>query len=367
MKDADDFTLVRFLLAAIFDRLNPDHKFKATLRYHGEPCDIFTIAENRTVKQKDTHWTITHDQSVILTQDSLYQTFPIKEYILSIPSSNIIQCVEIVSPILNLGDLKYQGSFDDILQNVLPANDHFSYWNNEKTSCHVHFSLSDDLLRTGNNLFKIAMAWWCFEPFFMLLVGHWRRNNEYCIPLRRKTTPDHFKQLRSLLQSLNKKESDPFRIYREESFIVTMLLFQGLEPKDRYTTLNMFNLLPGGIGTIEVRLKQGSSSSEENKQFILLMMFFILSAVRNPLVNKNLVDLCGSWFHYKDNTWQLFDIEETLWKNSDGLKLSREKMQKNEDILHGFITKNLTENEKKQFANTWTYWKNMFQGLHKFI
>jgi predicted P-loop ATPase len=62
-----------------------------------------------------------------------------------------------------------------------------------------------------------------------------------------------------------------------------IVLFQG-DPKvktTRYAGLNMMNLLIGGPGTIEVRIKHSSSSSDELVKWVELLSKFMLKSINS--------------------------------------------------------------------------------------
>ena len=68
---------------------------------------------------------------------------------------------------------------------------------------------------------------------------------------------------------------------------IVVMLFQGdiLKRETRYAAFNMLNLRPGGIQTVEVRIKQGSTSSKENRLFMLLLANFVTGVINGPPVS----------------------------------------------------------------------------------
>jgi hypothetical protein len=171
-------------------------------------------------------------------------------------------------------------------------------YHNDTTSTHIHYSfppynLAEDPMR----LFSICMTWWYFEPILLKLVPYWRRaDNDYCMSFRV-----------SLMEKLGEEgipEADIINTLfaNEFSFIYQCIFFSNLnnyntasnkklvkdiisffqfggEDSDykpcKYKSLNLLNLVSGKegnppIGTLEVRLKHGSSDGEEICKYIEL-------------------------------------------------------------------------------------------------
>lgn len=337
--------LVRFVLAAIYHRMQKNRMrkipFKVQKYYHGKTCDAMPINVNTFVVQQQIQsnansgmneqaWNITPDSSVVwCKQEDMHddnvcpsvvyeslEKYAMYQYqsITGISPSQLLEKIEVVSPPLNMNDIG-KGILYDI-NSIMTANNKLIYVNNEKTSNHVHMSFDDGkgnlLLTSPESLIKVCIAWWYFEPIFMLLCGHWRRANEYAEGMRSIvynyfTNPLEAKDLmetiddETFLDKLREIDllTDEDLMYMgdddfsEKLYIQTIMnsiisFFQGdiNDRSSRYAALNMLNMTNNGIGTIEVRIKQGSNDPKENSNFILLLTDFFKNVLSREVVTK---------------------------------------------------------------------------------
>lgn len=196
-----------------------------------------------------------------------------------------IEFIEIVSPILSW-DYISKGQLSNTL-NSFRANGIFNFINNKSTSNHVHLS-NGDAFKDPVNLVKAVIAWWYYEPVFLSMVAEWRRKNKYCVTMndRMETTygVDSAKFILENMTSTNYKDFLTKMNYEADLTELEQLIhfFQG---DDRYVAFNLMNLL-NNKGTIEVRLKHGSSDGEENTNFVLLLAHFFNGILKSE-INKN--------------------------------------------------------------------------------
>ncbi len=241
----------------------------------------------------------------------------------------LVHNVEFVSPILK-PSIHGKQYWKDIINNMT-CNGTIHYYHNKTTSQHIHLSHNNDF-RNPEILLKICKAWLHFENVFMDLMPKWRKDNQYCILMHKLTfnNESHFsnvykhlnKDLRlwdmgdidsitdfdidndknSILSStdIEKKEKETFKIPKifrknggeksnieEDSDIDERLYkiigcFQG-NPNyhtTRYAAFNMLNLLPGGYGTIEFRIKHGSNDPDEINMFVQLYSWFVIASMK---------------------------------------------------------------------------------------
>jgi len=241
------------------------------------------------------YWVVMLDSSVLYDPETDNNKLYDKDFRNPFPretalnEENIIDKVEIVSPIMTIDDVK--DMLPKYIDDVFTLGKKINYLNTVKTSNHVHVSYGN-YFENPEILLKICLAWYAFEPVFMSLVAPWRDNNKYCITmrelLRKKSIP-----LEDFVTGItgNPKIVDEFlkmfdaRWKYASDFEATPLhkviaFFQGTS---RYAALNLLNLINEGIGTIEVRLKHGSSSGEENRNWVLLLAFFFHACVVKPV------------------------------------------------------------------------------------
>lgn len=340
---------IRRILANLYNKskLNNNLVRKYCFSYHqgykGKIIlDKSTPNESATCDSKQRNWVVSHDGSVRLLQQNgrvcnFYETLDIlktaeqkpvdREYNTARGKSKyfrtpyVFENIEIVTGILEDSDISNLGN----IFNVLTVNNNLQYFNNSTTSQHVHMSAkvanSRELFREPNNLLKICLAWWYFEPIILKLYPSWRKdNNEFCRPMREKMayrlTPDNVEDFIKLL---------PYAIVRDSNFnpiiplpnledkqkfalLQIIAVFQG-DPFDRATRYAAFNLMnlkskvdrvlvPGtsddddnkdGIGTIEIRLKHGSNDMIELTRYITFYKYFMDIAMRNPMLSTKAI------------------------------------------------------------------------------
>lgn len=379
-------TLTRFLLAAIFNLMSARHTFEAAKAYHGEPCPTFPLIPTKpaalqnsqatnyqqyqalnanmmdiddgyrspqTQKQRNT-WVITFDRSV--KQDntvSLYTTF---ESLLmnsrNTPGkgNTLLEHIEIVSPILTWSDIKMNNVFQEFMNSVIRVNNSFEYWNNSTTSNHIHIACKDIFRTDPISLLKAAMAWWVFEPVFLLLVAPWRRGNGYCMAthaaLDAKYGSDN---ARELFYNLNEDNYKAFLASLQLSDTVesVVALLQGVDLSSRYVAFNMLNIIK--YGTLEVRLKQGSSDSKENTLFMELLAYFFASAIKNQSVNHS--KHYPEHKHVLDLSW---DLATQLIQT--GYKLNNSYKQRCLELFHAMFAFMKLDNQHPLYK----YWLQVF-------
>jgi len=315
--NTDTKTIIRFLLASILNNMNNSIKFKATKSHHGLACDTFNINHvplimkgkvndnPNVIRNTSNAWVITNDSSVDIKAGGLYSSIGNYEYV---NPDNILENIEFVSPILTFDQIKNRELYK--FRNVIQANNSFNHWNNSTTSNHVHVSY-DDKFKEPECLVKAAMAWWVFEPVFLFLVAKGRRNNTYCKTMHScmktkfgetyartifdKLNDTSYKQLLNQynLTDINNKN-------KENNISGIQVIFQGdIDASkniqyDRYVAFNMLNVQK--LGTLEVRLKHGSSDMEENTMYIELIAHFFHAVINKPCINiTNEVLLEKSW------------------------------------------------------------------------
>lgn len=308
---------------------------QTTLNYGSKPCP-----EDES-KNKNKNWVITHDSSVrMLQKKEKYTRFyeqVDKEKATEVQHKNLlkdlnsIEHIEYVSPIITI-DEDWEKFIKDSFQILGSSAMHF---HNSATSNHIHFSCGN-IFRTPEHLYNICTFWWYFEPLFMHLVPKWRRNNEYC-----KTIHDIFKEddsktdLVSLFTSLKNYE-DMKQLHDEthdKQIFKLIRFFQGnpFESSTRYAALNLMNLKPKGIGTIEVRIKHGSNDPDELINYAKLFMKFFKAIFENKkpasLYYKDYKenDVRGHFYLAKGDdkkidielVWNLFEYLENLISDAE--------------------------------------------------
>lgn len=296
-------------------------------------------------------WHLEYDASV--RGDLIYKSF-IDRYVNKSEFTDIRhfanktdgQFLEIISPAMKYSYIT-KNKFSDIMTRVLPVDGHVEYWNNPNTSTHVHVSFPE--LQSVHTrplvMVKLLYAWLYFEPIFLLLCGHWRRNNTYCrnyrsrfnsiegyklfsCPIDDSNYMDFIKicypEIYTMLQEYNKPEIT-IETYHSEIIIALLTIIQGgSEYLIRYVSLNMLNLLPNGIGTIEFRIKQGSNDVEENKMFMLLLGEFVESVMnlKNKQKEPTLISSIYKDTSIQKSIWQLYTIisqSKYDWENNTSI------------------------------------------------
>jgi hypothetical protein len=297
--------------------------FKVAPGYKENACTPYFKNLKELVKQRG--WIIDNDSSVKLQQDkSRYTKFytsynnTFKRTIIDNNVDNVMENIEFVSPIFvytpegtppeKPGLLELTNCFNTMtvhsakvdgidIETTLKSDFDLFYFNNSTTSNHIHFSLNkgeenilkiqhEDVQKDGKtfnkdspenitekqrNLLKLVKAWWFFEPVFFALCPRWRRDNEYC------------KSMRTILNDSFEKDVYEdmfydFDSYTYESIEQIVSIFQGDpgEKSTRYAGFNMMNLLGDeSYGTVEIRIKHGSTDVQEMILFIKLFAEFI--------------------------------------------------------------------------------------------
>jgi hypothetical protein len=273
-------TVTSMFLIAIIISIASASVIEVVTTYHGEPFKTYDYME---IDAHLGNWTITKDSSVKLNTSTVYQSieqlYDDKDDI-SFVDEQMIENIEIVSPILDWKSVN-DGVINSEL-NKFRAGGIFNYINNSSTSNHIHLS-NGDMFKTPKNLVNAVMAWWYYEPVFLSMVGKWRRNNSFCVTMNEQMNGKYGKDnAKYVLDNMNGNN------YKE--FLKVMQYPEGLSPLDkiihffqgdnRYVALNLINL-QNGKGTIEVRLKHGSSDGKENTNFILLLAYFFHGIIVN--------------------------------------------------------------------------------------
>jgi gamma-glutamylcyclotransferase (GGCT)/AIG2-like uncharacterized protein YtfP len=259
------------------------------VNYKGTP--VRNIEQSQLDLSQDP-WAITQDSSVKLDGSKIYEKVETENHQDLLKTDQIIQYIEIVSPILTWKSIN-----ENIIENTLQkfkANDLLNYINNSTTSNHVHFS-NGDIFKDSIHLVNSVMAWWYYEPVFLSMVGKWRRDNRYCISFNTRMYAMYGPINTEQCKHINSENYNFFLGAVGYNDSLTELhklvyFFQGSDHSSRYSALNLMNLI-NNIGTIEVRLKHGSSDGEENKNFVLLLgNFFHSVLVKGDLVKRDNFD-----------------------------------------------------------------------------
>lgn len=331
--------------------------------YSEEPCipGLYPLFEKEIewitqdmLKNPRSRWIIEHDSSVQVaqtnkTKTNIYdnlenaliekqndpETLPDKSSLFvnqeDIPNSkSTIENIEFVSPVFGMNP----NSFRDILvqvESIFKENgaNSLRFVNNSTTSNHIHYSCpksttqDTSIFKDPLQLYNVCKAWLLFEPLFFRLVPRWRRNNVYCQSMATLMFNDanvdtRKKKLYSFLQEKNiigfERITDG--IQDEDKKIWSVIAqFQGdpSEKSTRYAALNLMNLKPDGIGTIEVRLKHGSSDMNEMCGYILLFTAFFTAAL-NDDGKTNASNLEGF-----DHLWMLRTYDQTFKRKQECL------------------------------------------------
>lgn len=341
--DKNSKNIFRYALASYLNYKSNSNTFKARINneHAAQDClpkDLLKLVKttkntkpllNNNVamintKQPVLDWVVTHDGSVVYDETTMYRT--LFENPQEVPQkSNFIENIEIVSPKLSFADIINPGSFENIINTKMRAENTFDFWNCKHTSNHAHFSCGD-AFKNPNNLLKAAMAWWYFEPVFFLMVAGSRRKNEYCKSIHStikskigntdttKNTKEHFRNLvdldalRNLNISINLKDAVINQTIIDLMSII--VYFQnGVDKLHRYNSLNLLNII-GATGTIEVRLKHGSSDAIENKNWLLLLGYFFSSVLQFDCISK------GATPEFKEAAWTLNEEFEKFDKTT---------------------------------------------------
>lgn len=335
-------------------------RFKTLENIHSGVCDGFEILidehDNLVINTLATRkgsvspkservWMVTVDMSVIKSKQRLYQKFLGKPIRFIKPKHALIEKTEIVSPILTFKDI-YGSYFTSVMNVHLGAYDILRYWNNDNTSNHVHISYDDPLFHDHKPefLIKFCMAWWYFEPIFLLLMGSWRRNNMFCTAMRENIYAKGALR-QEYFMNLN---DENFRDDKYLGFVwknianpslqdivnAIVLFFQGdiTVRNTRYAALNLINLREGGIQTVEVRIKQGSNDAVENQMYMLLLADFIASVMERPCVSNLYQD------DFKKLAWDVYNVLKPEWEDATKVRLPKAQKDMVDAVFREFIT-----------------------------
>jgi hypothetical protein len=256
---------------------------------------IMRRVANPQMTLDDRPWIIASDSSVQVNQENRnHYTNHDKQY--SIQGA-VINGIEFISPPLRITNHDDLINLKTMIESVIPTQ--FTCFHNQTTSTHVHISFNyagkDNLLLNPANLFKVCMTWLYYEPVFMFLCDKNRRVNPYCNSM-----------ISIMLKHKNKLfgNNDDIATQKLEAFILdtstkisltideVIAVFQG---SSRYASLNMLNLL-GGTGTIEVRLKEGTSSADE----IILWVELLVAVFANAI---NQIDTVNNYLNKDERTF----------------------------------------------------------------
>lgn len=400
-RDPLQLLLYRFTLAALFNyaiqktnmRSLKKYKFKAE-KIGGGFCDTFVLDKKNTEALENKSWAVTDDSSVLrIANEPLYKNIEGVTFRRKIIS--YLRSMEIVSPILTYTDV--QEDLETIINNLLTVDRTFIYWNNHRTSNHIHLSYNGfDFRQNPLSIVKICMAWWYIEPLILLFMGNWRRNNDYCTPINSilKSKIEDNEKLKEAFKTINEDNvfdfitqylfidrtdqvdenevvlKEPKYTKRELETGNNILLFHAITDlfqgdlhnrSNRYAALNLINICEGGINTIEIRVKHGSSDGEESKMFMLLLSHFLYTVLSKP---------CISYMSEEDKN-KIFEVNNILRSNPDWTKTiklvfskynTRTKKSDQDKIREVFdIFMSLMELGKENEINK--YWKKRLEFI----
>lgn len=300
--------IIRGYLTQIYKKNQNENQkipFQMIQEAYTQPC---TLDETETNNTK--YWTVTPDGSVQVKQDSsdIYYTENHNIYDSSIITnpSQIIEEIEYVSPIITIDK---DGNYKEQIKNAfLVINKKgLQHFHNTTTSNHLHFSFEEEngkktniLRENPEYLFNICMFWLYFEPYFYSIVPKWRSNNKYCQSMKELIEKNYTEYIDAIFNYHTYHDVSENDNYKTIDCIID--LFQG-NPKEhdsRYAGLNLLNLREHGIGTIEVRIKHGSTSVNEMINFIEFFNSFFTWVIefsknyndhyKNPLLGRNILN-----------------------------------------------------------------------------
>ena len=205
-------------------------------------------------------------------------------------SPHILESIEIVSPKLCIDELD-QGFFRGFMSGNMSG---VTYLNNSTTSNHIHFSVGDQL-KDPKKLYKLCTYWLYFEPLFIRMFPWWRQQNEYatsmytCLEAMLGDKDRVLRMLYNLTAHAQKLDTDP-----DNGIHQVIAKFQGNphEHESRYACFNILNMLPGCIGTVEVRLKHGSTDEDELKNYTAFFARFIVGTLNLNVMADEFVTTC---------------------------------------------------------------------------
>ena len=133
-------------------------------------------------------WIVTYDGSVKSNPEGPREKIPLYHKLDDLISNrnllnaksedNIVQNIEIVSPPLTRSQL--DKDYLNSVFEVLPGMEKLKYFNNEKTSNHIHLSCGTEF-DNPRVLYNLYIIWMIIEPLILLMLPYWRRNNDrYC-------------------------------------------------------------------------------------------------------------------------------------------------------------------------------------------
>ena len=380
-------TANQLIIAAHMNLMNKAFYFKVASDYHGLEVDVpslealvgklglSTTARARANLEKTTNqfWVVTRDSSVdhnrYKHRPNLYQTLKdMNEDRYREDRTKIIHHIEIVSPILTMKDVT-ENIIGTFINKVAPANDTFMYWNNRTTSNHIHLSCGD-LFKQPANLVKICMAWWWCEPLFMLLCGYWRRDNIYAVGIRRKkaSSTKVFRNLNDTNYKTFFKVNAAAAVDNpdEAMRVAIVTYFQGDFSDNealhltRRAALNLCNLF-NNKGTVEVRLKHGSSDAEEITMYIKLLSRMFTNAVAKPCINN----IEGSGDDFRNDFWNLQGVLRKVVKRKEPLNDEDYRLV---NTAMNFLTNYFIKNDEHDAEGDAIakYWKKHINMVHNY-
>lgn len=408
----DGSLVSQYILASILNDESEKESFSVSI-YDSENNKYINFNHNINDKNIKREWSIVYDGSVELennyfdnyiyyTSEGIFVNGNILKSVLT-NTEDVIEGIEIVSPIMDIEYIK-----TDLKNFSIPS---FQIFCEKCTSNHVHISCIDqnniNLLKDCNNLIKICIGWSVFEPILLLLVAPWRRYNSYTTPITLSgiipfdiyDKKDYKKLWNTLFQKLNicnysciindlidsiKDRAKAYQYMDQNDLLRKIVyLFSDVyiyynQRNSRYKALNLTNLIEeDSIGTIEIRIKQGSCDFDENSKFVLLLGYFINALLmyndtaNNYVLNKNdidgknfiniIIDLAYSNYASSRNG------DVTPYTNIEKNKeLNFSKYYKLYDILFEFIMEHNEQEIGKEIKELKDYWKNHFDNWIKF-
>jgi hypothetical protein len=326
-------------------------------------------------------------QATIAMYDTFASAASNKYEVIPVPSARAANVfgAEVISPIMSMKDIAYKVSnsrFDQVLRTALAAGGQFKQWHNDRTSNHVHLSYdTPGFFRKPAPLLKVCMAYWYFEPVLLLLCRHTRRANDYCWSLREFLTKgkvmsegdyamhvQYGNKMHLTAMSRVRFKEEYHKIFHtmRMSNYASVLKDLGL-PDDypsivymfqdfdyRTSALNLTNLVPNGSGTIEVRIKHGSTDCTENKMWMHLLANLFYSA----FTDSRLVSERGG-DRFRASAWDLYDqlAEHPHWTKSTAMHINAETASTLQDVLR--VMSDYCPDRK-----VWSYWMDVLHSTH---
>ena len=144
----------------------------------------------------------------------------------------------------------------------------------------------------------------------------------------------------------------------------------------------MLNLLPGSIGTVEFRIKQGSNDVQENKMYMLLLAEFVESIMNLQNDNNENTMICSAYNNNKSligDFYNLFKLLESYkWTEHTNILFSN-SVTYNKKMNFGFSLQSVREAKTDKelittiFKTFFTliknkevksYWQNIAESLY---